>query len=532
MPSTRRPALLALPMLFGAIVATCAPPDDAGPMLADDDAGMTAPTDAAAAAAMDTGTAAVDAIARADLPRPDGSVTVDAPPPPVDAPPPPVDAPAPPMDAPAPPPVDAPAPTPVDAPAPPPPTPRGYYSSTRSAFGTVDANLTTYQYAPAFVFDGGLYHYFACVGVAGDWIQHKSAPTLAGLAAAPFRTVLSPSPGENHTCDPAVVRGADGRWYLHNSNTPGNTYTDSGVAVAARPEGPYTKISMDLLGHYTGLSPGQYGRGQTTVTLGPDGAWYMAFTNQIAPLEPNSIVVLRSPDPSFANTRTEVARIDPGAIGGWSTQLSFDPPSGHFVFIEPAGAAGFVVTSFDPSFRRVAQETLPLPPGAGAPGEGQAFLTDASGRLLTTSPGADGSLVVAGATSGPARGGLPTWITGPNQWRTYRVDPLGVVDAVAALPGAVRVAGWSYDPNDRGWSLDTHIYVGRPGGADRVGTNDGATRGARPDVNAAEGCTGQHGFDVTIRTALRGAVEVCTAAINIGTGTNTWLACRTVTVTD
>lgn len=414
----------------------------------------------------------------------------------------------------------------------PPPAPAGYYASTRSARGTVDANRSTYQYAPAFVFDGARYHYFACVGVSGDYIQHKSATTLAGLAAAPLRTVLSPSPGENHTCDPAVVRGADGMWYLHYSNTPGGTYTDAGVAVAARPEGPYTKISTDLLGRYDNLSPGQYGRGQTTVALGPDGHWYMAFTNQIAPREPNGIVVLRSPDPTFARTRTEVARFDASAIGGWSTQMSFDPQSGRFVFIEPAGAAGFLVTSFDTSFRRVAQETLALPPGAGVPGEGQALLTDPSGRLLTTSPDAEGSLLVAGATVGPARGGFPTWITGPNEWRSYRVAPVGIVDVVAALPGAVRVAGWSYDPNDRAWSLPTHIYVGAPGGAGRVGTNDGPTRGLRADVNAAEGVTGLHGFDLTIRTAARGAVEVCTAAINVGSGDNTWLACRTVTVGD
>ena len=240
----------------------------------------------------------------------------------------------------------------------------------------VDANTTSYEYAPAFVYDGALYHYFACVGVNGDYIQHKSSSTLAGLAAAPLRTVLSPLAGENHTCDPSVVRGGDGRWYLHYSNTPGGTYTDAGVAVAAAPGGPYTRITTDLLGRYNNLAAGQYGRGQTTVALGPDGQWYMAFTNQILPLEPNSIIVLRSPDPSFANTRTEVARIDPGDIGGWSTQLSFDPPSGHFVFIEPAGAAGFVVTSFDPTFRRVAQETLPLPPGDEGAAVTSPLLTD------------------------------------------------------------------------------------------------------------------------------------------------------------
>jgi hypothetical protein len=530
---TERRALLALPALLGAIAVACASQGD-GPTRAEPDADTAPPADAGAvidgagtadAASDGTGDASARPDEGADVGARDGSVGAEV----FTAADVPADAPGL-RDATV---TDVPAPQdvqPADVPATPPPRSGGYYASTRTTRGTVDANLTSYQYAPAFVFDGGLYHYFACVGVAGDWIQHKSASTLAGLATAPFRTVLSPSPGENHTCDPAVVRGADGRWYLHYSNTPGGMYTDAGVAVASRPEGPYTRISTDLLGHYSGLGAGQYGRGQTTVTLGPDGGWYMAFTNQIAPLEPNGIVILRSPDPSFARTRTEVARFDASEIGGWSTQLSYDPQSGRFVFIEPAGAVGFLVTSYDTTFHRVAQETLPLPPGAGVPGEGQAFLTDSNGRLLTTSPDANGSLVVVGATNGPARGGLPRWITGPNEWRTFRVDPLGVVDLVAALPGSVRVAGWSYDPNDRGWSIDTHIYVGLPGGASRVGTNDRATRVPRPDVNAAEGTTGAHGFDVTIPTALRGAVEVCTAAINVGSGTNTWLACRTVTV--
>ena len=121
------------------------------------------------------------------------------------------------FDAAASPPPDALAVTDLAAPR----EPAGYYASTRRARGVVDANTTAYEYAPAFVFDGARYHYFACVGVNGDYIQHKSATTLAGLATAPLRTVLSPLAGENHTCDPSVVRGGDGRWYLHYSKTVG-----------------------------------------------------------------------------------------------------------------------------------------------------------------------------------------------------------------------------------------------------------------------------------------------------------------------
>lgn len=427
---------------------------------------------------------------------------------------------------------DAAVPPEADAAVPPPRALAAHYVSTLAEVGTVDANRDTYMYAPAFVYDAGRYHYFACVGVAGDWIRHKSAPTLAGLADAPFEDVLRPDPGETHNCDPAVIRGPDGRWYLHYSNTPGGIYTDAGVAVADRIDGPYVKRTTDLLGRYDALDPGQYGRGQTTVTRGPDGLYYMAFTNQIAPLEPNSLVILQAPDPSFAVTRTEVARLDPGLIGGYSTQLTFDPETGRFVFIEPAGAAGFTVTSFDTAWQRVSQEVLPLPPGAAEPGEGQAFLADAEGRLLHDSPDAHGSLVVAGATVGPERGGLPIWVTGPNQFRRYRVNPLGVVDVVEARAGAVRIAGWSFDPNDRGWPLETHVYVGPEGDPRREGNNLGPTSGDRPDVNDTQGTTGSHGYDAVLPTAFRGETEVCVAAINVGAGDNEWIACRRVTVGD
>jgi hypothetical protein len=407
--------------------------------------------------------------------------------------------------------------------------PAAFYPSTLNGFGVVDANRDTYMYAPAFVFDGANYHYFACVGVQGDWVMHKSAPTLSGLAGAPFRAVLIPDAGENHNCDPSSIRGPDGRWYLHYSNTPGGTYTDAGVAVADRPEGPYAKLTTDLLGHYENLDPGQYGRGQTTVTRGPDGAYYMAFTNQIMPLEPMSIIVLRSADPSFAIAREEVTRLDPGAIGGWSTQLSFDPRAGHFVFVEPGGDAGFVVTAFDTNWQRVRQEILPRPPGAGVPGEGQALLVDADGHGCSwTHPRR------TAAWSSPARrrartAASPPGSPAPTSTGPIRVNPVGVVDAVVPVPGGVQVAGWSFDPNDRDFPIDTHVYLGQPGAA-REGTNLGATGVDRPDVNATQGTSGTHGFWAEIRTGLRGDVEVCVAAINIGAGDNEWLACRSTRV--
>lgn len=136
---------------------------------------------------------------------------------------------------------------------------RSDYASSLATDGTADPNLNTSLHAPAFVYDAGLYPFFACVGVQGDWSLHKSAPTLAGLENAPGQWALSPDPGENHNCDPAAIKGPGGQWYLHHSNTPGGQYTDAGVAVAPHPEGPSRNLSMDLLGHSANLNPGPWG---------------------------------------------------------------------------------------------------------------------------------------------------------------------------------------------------------------------------------------------------------------------------------
>ncbi|MXG88359.1 hypothetical protein [Nocardioides flavescens] len=405
----------------------------------------------------------------------------------------------------------------------------GFYASNVVDGGQVDANNSTYVYAPDLIYFGNKYYYFACVGKSGDYIQVKSATTLAGLNGAAFKTVLQPEGGETHTCDPSVVRGDNGTWYLHYSNTP-NGSTGAGVASSPTIDGTYTKISRNLLGRYTGLTAGQYGRGQTSVAQGSDGQWYMAFTNQIEPYERNSIVVLRSPDPSFANTRTEVARINPGLIGGWSAHLTFDLQNNRFVFTVPNGNNEVGLAMFDTSFNYIGRETLPMPAGAGTPGEGQALLKNAAGRVLTNTPSAPGHLVVAGATVG-TRAGYPATVTGPNQYRRYAVNPIGPVPLVEAYGGGVHVAGWSFDPNDRSASLQTHVYISRTDGSGQEGTNLGPTAVDRPDVNSSQGTTGLHGFDSIVPTSLRGTVQVCIAAINIGSGDNTWFGCQNVNIT-
>ncbi|MBI1843320.1 MAG: SpoIID/LytB domain-containing protein [Actinobacteria bacterium] len=104
-------------------------------------------------------------------------------------------------------------------------------------------------------------------------------------------------------------------------------------------------------------------------------------------------------------------------------------------------------------------------------------------------------------------------------------DPFGSFDRVSAGEAGVRVGGWALDPNATG-PIDVHAYV------------DGAFAGAFPaDVARADiagafpGFGGSHGFDALIGAQLPGGSHnVCIYGINVGTGTNSFIGCRSVVV--
>jgi len=306
---------------------------------------------------------------------------------------------------------------------PPPPPPDvnaltgNFISRAETASGIVDPNTQTYMYAPKLIYADGAYHFWACWGVAGDYIGYKSAPTLAGLAGAPMTAALRPSGNEVHTCDPSVVRGDDGLWYLHYTHAHG-----AKAAVSPNPGGPYIKYQNDILANAANIAPGQYGRGQTSVTRGADGNYYMSFTNLILPVEPNSVVVLKSSTPSFASF-TEVTRFDSSLIdkGAYTTDLTYDPFMHRFLFTEgrPDGWSAEWITGFDDAFKLVSQMRLPINTNTGLPSEGQSLLTDSNGRVLTEAPGVHNSLLIASSTWGAARSNFPLHITGPAVWKMY-----------------------------------------------------------------------------------------------------------------
>ncbi|MFT4050871.1 MAG: hypothetical protein QM677_01325 [Microbacterium sp.] len=100
--------------------------------------------------------------------------------------------------------------------------------------------------------------------------------------------------------------------------------------------------------------------------------------------------------------------------------------------------------------------------------------------------------------------------------------PIGSLDAVTVSAGTLQVSGWAIDP-DTTSSIKVHVYV------DGVGTVTTANR-ARADVAAAyPGYGSAHGFSLS--TAISsGTHTVCAYGINTGSGGNTTLGCKTVTV--
>jgi hypothetical protein len=105
-------------------------------------------------------------------------------------------------------------------------------------------------------------------------------------------------------------------------------------------------------------------------------------------------------------------------------------------------------------------------------------------------------------------------------------NPFGSLDSATASSGTVTVRGWTIDPDRWTSALAVHVYVdGRYAGAM-------SAAGARYDVARAYPQAGtRHGYVGILRGMAPGNHQVCTYALNVGSGTrNPVLGCRTVTV--
>lgn len=104
-------------------------------------------------------------------------------------------------------------------------------------------------------------------------------------------------------------------------------------------------------------------------------------------------------------------------------------------------------------------------------------------------------------------------------------DPRGSLDGATAVGPAVRLTGWAYDPDLPDTDLQVAVY------RDGVGVAWFPTGVPRPDVNAAYGIGGNHGFDITVPTEP-GTHTFTVFAINVSAGGNPAIGGATVSIVD
>jgi hypothetical protein len=92
------------------------------------------------------------------------------------------------------------------------------------------------------------------------------------------------------------------------------------------------------------------------------------------------------------------------------------------------------------------------------------------------------------------------------------VVPIGCLDSVTAQPNSrIRLSGWAFDPDEPTTEISIAVYM------DGVGIAWFPTVGSRPDVNAAFGIRGNHGYGIVV-DALPGDHTLDVYAINVGGG--------------
>ena len=109
------------------------------------------------------------------------------------------------------------------------------------------------------------------------------------------------------------------------------------------------------------------------------------------------------------------------------------------------------------------------------------------------------------------------------------------LDECTGGEGSIHVKGWAYDPDVSSQSINIHVYFYADSGCTiQYGDVRILTANAsRPDVNAAKGITGEHGFEADIPISNAGAYWVKVFAIDAtGDGNPQIDTTRSVTVTE
>ncbi len=108
-------------------------------------------------------------------------------------------------------------------------------------------------------------------------------------------------------------------------------------------------------------------------------------------------------------------------------------------------------------------------------------------------------------------------------------EPQGCLDRASGGNGSISVAGWAFDPDAKGTSIDVHVYIGAPAGSGGE-CHVIKTNVLRSDVNDVYGLTGNHGFSSTIYTKKSGSQPIYLYAIDAQGGHNPQFASATVNI--
>lgn len=111
-------------------------------------------------------------------------------------------------------------------------------------------------------------------------------------------------------------------------------------------------------------------------------------------------------------------------------------------------------------------------------------------------------------------------------------NPEGCLDSVEGGAGFIKVAGWGLDRDNSSAAIEIHVYIGGSAGESGAEGHRIYADKSRQDVDNAVHCGANHGFEDSIATNKRGEQDVWVYAINIGSGDNTCLGKRTVTISE
>jgi hypothetical protein len=210
---------------------------------------------------------------------------------------------------------------------------------------------TSYNYAPSIIHDAELYHLYWCGGVAGDFILHAQAASLAGPWHAAssdkpssFDVALSPTKSPRdfdglHTCDPNVIKVGSTYFLYYSGEASEGVLT--AVGVAASPDGVHFTRQNDGVPIVTAsLTNPAYAKTHLTYGAGQPAAVfvapyvYLSFTDSTAAgaNKGNGAgqIAIRSVDPRFKTGVQERTQ------QGWQAR---DPGhhTGEYAFLESFG---------------------------------------------------------------------------------------------------------------------------------------------------------------------------------------------------